>query len=270
MTTGAEKILEEADTEWIVERIDRTGSILLYIEGAEFPQKGIPTPEALWATNIVKKVCLEVIHTLAFFPFSAALVFACLFRLETFLNRATESFNWIAIKVLQPYYMDPERMTPFARELEILIATFLMEFGINRGRSLAFGKNVAHIFEYDMAYRWRMQDLLSETSASALLSSKELKRLGTLVGKRDSGRTAKQSQQFIRLFRIVLLSPRLKTALQRALNVIDFSKLQFDEGDRYWCCFRSDYDFFGLTLREREAMFREKGWKVPHSYPILK
>jgi hypothetical protein len=272
MSTGPEKVLAEATHKWIVERIDTTDGVLLYVEGAEFPLKRGGNAEELWAVNTVKKLLKGLLNL-----FGRPLTLICILpSLKQNLLFWIEFFNSVAGKILKPHRVSLEQMGPFARGMERFLTVFLIELGIPndtsvKGGDLAYqcAQNIAHIFEYDQAYRWRVQDLLSETTPGALLSSKELKKLSILIQEREiEQRVGNQSQKIIKMLRLALWLPKIRKALQKALDGVDFSKLQFDESDVYWCCFWNDYRYRGMTAKDRDGLFETKGWKIPVSYPI--
>lgn len=70
-----------------IERIEYEGGIKIYLKGHVYPQKGLPTEQAVFAVNIAKK--------LLSFKFRDAVYTA-----------------------LQPHLLKPEYMTPFAREIK--------------------------------------------------------------------------------------------------------------------------------------------------------
>lgn len=284
------KVLEEANAQWIVNRIDKedhtflakdgggweaiprltpSGGILLFIEGAEFPQRCGPTPEALVSINIVKRICAEALRFATLYPLPVAL----LIRPRLFLFQGIESFNRLATKLLEPHYVSDSHLCPFAQALNVFLTAFLLDLDIPIKTAVGFSRNIAHLFEYDVAYRWRAQDIFTESSASALFSQRELKRLATLAHTRDDigrkyDRVGTQTKRFLTLVRLAILLPSIKRALIKALSVVDYKELQFDEWDRYWCCFRTDYNFFGKSAKEREEMIQERGWRTPKSYAL--
>lgn len=119
---------------------------------------------------------------------------------------------------------------------------------------------ISTILQYDLAYRWRLQDLFGETSKESLTKSprKEIKRLLAINRKREhifNGGPGKQNpgksvaDKFIIfgiLLDISLLFPPARRKLRKIIEKADFHKLQLDEADRYWCRMRTDYDFSHL------------------------
>lgn len=264
----------ESTHSWEVEGIDLSDGVKLYVVGAEFPQKLVPNSEVLWSLNVLKKMIRELL-ALSSSPQFFVSYLLLLFSWKKFLRKIVFSFNSIADKILGPFKIKPQYMTPFGKELELFLVVLLMELGIPndfvlKGGNIAyrFARNVSHIFEYDLAYMWRVQDLLSETSPEFLGTHKELKRLGMLAEQRDIPRMAIQTKKIMLMLRCMLLVPSFKKAFKTAISSVNFKNLQFDEADRYWACLKTDYNFFGKTPEERMQMIKDNGWKIPISTPV--
>lgn len=273
MSKASEHILAEVTHEWHAEQVVSENGIRLHIEGAEFPQKGLPTPDALYAVNIVKKLVRYSIKLCSRPQFYPVIAIGILFPSRKFISSVLDTFNVIARSVLDPYRLPPQYSSPFERELDLFIFKSLTKAGISNMREnepVAWwaGKNISAILDFDMAYRWRIQDILSETTPEKLFTHAELKRLTKLIEQRDEPRIARTAKQMIWAVRLILLIPFVRKSLRYAIMEIDFTGLQFDEADRYWCCFRTDYKFFGMSDQERMDLVKEKGWKIPISYEI--
>lgn len=103
------------------------------------------------------------------------------------------------------------------------------------------GITVAHVLEYDSAYRLFIQDLLSETTKDALLQRpyREIRRLLQISDRRlAQNPVVRKKMHYIgHIFLILLRIP----SFRRKLSQGDFSKLQADESDKYWISLRTDY-----------------------------
>lgn len=132
---------------------------------------------------------------------------------------------WLAI---EPHLLKEEYQQPITREL---CKMFPSKLGIT----------VAHVIEYDSAYRFFIQDLLSETTKEALLQTpwREYRRLMTISDRRlAQNPTARKKMHYIA--HIVLILLRIPS-FRKKLAQCDFSKLQLDSDDRYWLDLRTDY-----------------------------
>lgn len=191
-------VLEENEKEGLViERIDYTDGIKVYLQGHTVPFKGMPTEGAVQAINVIKKL-------LRLQPLQAA---------------------WIAI---EPHILKPEYQQPITREV---CKMFPNKMGIT----------IAHVLEYDSAYRFFIQDLLSETTSQKLLNApySEVRRLIAINARRcaDNPQARKKMRYTGHIFILLLCLP----SFRRAIRTCDFSKLQTDADDRYWIEKRLDY-----------------------------
>ncbi len=269
MTLATDKIAREFTHEWRVDKVEHTPEgVRYYTEGAEFPQKGIPTKEAQVALGIFKKTFASWVRLLKLPYFYPALLCIVLLPKKRFIQQVVENINDIGRVTLDPYRFPPQELCPFAQSFGAFIVITLVEIGVSMEEARTFGSNIALIFDYDQSYRWRFQDIMEETNPEKLFTHGELERLDQIIHDRDEERMYLQMHKLINLLHILLLSPHIKKSLRKAINMIHYDKLLFDEADRYWCCFRTDYKFFGMSDAARMNLIKEKGWKIPISYEI--
>lgn len=231
--------------------VDRIEGNLIYLVGHTYPLKGIPTPEAIHAVNIVKTMIRETF-----------------FRLS--VRRTLKSFNNVAWKVISPYVVKEEYMTSAALTIQKLIQAFLEEL-VPFGMVTITAKTIAHIFEYDSAYRFRVQDLASETTVDKLLCSptKEIRRLMMLNRERDFKILPLRKDGSRELhkvtvsdkfwwaslaLRVLLIRRKYRRAFKIAVRKVGIKDMQFDENDVYWACHKTDYNYMGLSLDTRQKL----------------
>ena len=133
-----------------------------------------------------------------------------------------------ALFLLQPHIRQDSQ--PITAELQKLIPTQL-------------GILFAYILEYDSAYRYRVQDLLNETSAAELSKRpiQELWRLLAINKQRDLPGVHKKFKQFTIILTLLLCWPPFRRKWKYNLQHCNFENLQPDEADRYWIAKRTDY-----------------------------
>ena len=165
--SGEQQIINESDVFWTVDKITFDGGIKQYITGAEFPCKGYTPPETLWACGFAKRLLVEGVKTLSFWSLFIG------------WRKLLFSYTDICWKVMSPHIMKYEYMTPVAQELQDLIHNFLIRLDVPEETATNFSKIFSHLIEYDNAYRYRVEDILSETTIEALNDNprKEIKRL---------------------------------------------------------------------------------------------
>jgi hypothetical protein len=242
-----ESIIDEGSTSFIADKveIDKDKGILLTIRGADHPKKGFPFPEAIYAINQAKRLLRE---------------FLVLGRAHWYLvpffniNKIIDSYCSVALRNLQPFIIKPECMQPAAKETLNLISLICKPLKINVG----LAKIISAIIQYDDAYSYRLQDIMSETTKDKLLKNpiRETRRLLKLLISRESGEYQRlKMKPIVDLSTVLLLIPKYRKSIIYALENCEFSNFQYDEADKYWVMNRSDYKYMGLTHEERIKRF---------------
>lgn len=203
-----------------VEKIEIGNGINVYLEGHPYPVKGYPSSEAVFAINAYKRL-------LKHFPF---------------LVLFPKKLDNLSAIMLGRFFIKEQYQTPFTQEFTKILIHF---FPTNTAQA------IAHIFEYDNSYRFRLQDLFSETTKELFSTHpyNEIIRLSAINRERDQKDVAKKIQPIFRLFAFILRFPPLHGKFQRTIKSTDFLKLQFDESDIYWTNLRTDYAFRGRNNR---------------------
>lgn len=248
--TGSTEILNEGTPTFLLDRIDVSNGIQVYIQGAKFPKKGFPYPEAIFAINIAKRMLIEGLKLSPYFVIG-------IIRPYKTLEKLISAYTEISEKVLKQHYIKDSFLTPLARELGNMIYSFLLKLRMPNEISFRFAKVIQGIFEYDDAYRFRLEDVLSETTKETIANSprKELKRLLNIFIERQGKdeRLKKNAIRLISILNVILLIPRFGESFKQTILESDFTALQYDEADRYWCSMRGDYKYFGTTFEERDV-----------------
>lgn len=228
-----------------------TGGILLWFENCEYPRKGFPFPAAGLATNLCKRVLIEAV------------------KLNLFLNplaKLIRSYNAICFREMEPYVLKDSLLTPFAGETKKFVSYFLSNFKVPSQEANQFAAVISSIFEYDDAYRYRLQDLFTESSKSNFIKNprKEIRRLAEIYSKRElSHIVSAKFKRTVWLMSFMLLVPSVRRAFIRAVNHSDFIRFRFDASDRFWMSYRGDYLFFGETYEARSARVPKlKGYQL--------
>jgi len=241
------------------------GTLLHYHE-LLFPQKGFPYVEVIWAMNLVKKNVLGKIRILAgAVPIMWPILFVGKKRRVRFFESVLEAIANQADYAFDEFYIKPELYCPAASTSAEWTFVFLVNMGVHRELSGRIAQVVAMIMEYDNAYRYRVQDIVGETSAEALKVNprKEIRMMIETLGKREP--CIENTYKFALLARIIsllLFIPSIKRAFITSIPNIELIKQ--DEADKYHCLFRSDYDYQGLPFEVRWKMLEEMhGGSVP-------
>lgn len=283
MTPGAQQIMKEAREGWAIDHTELSpDGPLIFLKDAPFPMKTIPTPDAIFAINTCKKQIIETLRILSSWQLLPAIVLLPFWR--SFARKWLDSITRIGHGILAPYldYVHlqggPYALSPASQELRLFIENFLNHLGLGGNmawkvnqkrehtRSWFFATIVAHICEYDSAYRWRLQDLISSSSFLALMDSpsKELWRLASLVQDREvHPNTARKVSRALKAASLAFWLPSVRRAWRGTLLKTDLSRLRLDEPDLYWFSLREDYNCQGRTYDDRIACLKERGWAVP-------
>lgn len=234
------------------------GGMNLWFKGVPFPKKGFHFPQAAYSINIVKKNTMMIVIGaaqknlllagigFAFTPFRRKISV-----LETFLKHYNRNANYLLDRV----YLKDNFMTPCSQQIKKFLECFLFGIGIESEVAQNTAKIFAHLIEHDDAYRYRVEDIFSETSEVALRldPTNEINRLLVIYALRqhDSKEMIEKFGSFGTLLSFALRSNRIKEVFINAIMAVDFKHLQLDEADHYHCLTRDDYDFFGLSIEER-------------------
>lgn len=127
---------------------------------------------------------------------------------------------------MQPYILEEGYMTPMAREL---CRSFDGRLGIV----------IAHVLEYDAAYRFRVQDLAGETTKTELLLHpvRTIVRLVKISRQRDYPEVHKKMRMVLWITCGLLFMQWFRNRVAR----LDWARLCLDENDAYWLAQRTDY-----------------------------
>ena len=234
------------------------GGMNLWFKGQPFPKKGFHFPGAAIPVNIVKKNTMMIVIAaaqknllLAGIGFALTPMRRKIAVLETFLVHYNRNANYLLDRV----YLKPNFMTPCSQQIWKFLKTFLTELGVSAEVADNTGKVFAHLIEHDDAYRYRIEDIFSETTVAALriAPANEINRLLSVysIRQHNDKEMVDKFGSFGTLLSFAIMSRRVKEAFDAAVLAVDFKYLQLDAADHYHCLTRPDYDFFGKTIDER-------------------
>lgn len=266
--TGTEQVATESEVFYLIEKVTYENGIQSWLRGAEYPQKGMAQAETLFFVNMAKRIIVESLKLCSKLPVVAGFIAGQVFlpkRYKLSTQGILEVYNSILWKVISPYILKTENMIAMPREIRKFTYVFLREIGIEEGVARKFSSIFSHFFEYDNAYRYRVQDLLNETTESEFIcdTQKVLKRFIKLSRERDDKRVSDKIVSGIKLISLALRIPKYKKAFINALGFVDFKKLQYDEIDIYWISMRTDYKYLGEDVATRAKRNEDKKIPVP-------
>jgi hypothetical protein len=253
--TAVQQIANEGEKSWEVDRISTDPFPAMYLKGAPFPIRGIPTAEGLFAMNVVKRLTVESMR----------------FVIPWNVKRTLKWFTEVSFKACSNAILKEDKRMPITSELCRVLNIFSKELGYE---DIRFGEVVSHIFEYDSAYRARIQDLADEMSPYNLKKNPigEINKLVCTMCEREIQHKQLAAKYAIiaRALRVLMFHPRIRKAFKRAVSELDRDKLRMDAGDRYWTYQRTDYQVAGLTITARLDLLKSKGYYIPEGKDIKK
>lgn len=261
------------------------GGMNLYHEGVPYPKKGFPFPQAAMANNIAKRQTMMLLLSLVRPEMGLAIAGFILTPYKTkvkAVENVLEQYIRSVDYILADCYLQPHFMTPCTQQIQIFVNTFLVKAGIKSTLAVNTARIVATMIEWDDSYRYRIEDIASETDAYRIWKDPrgEIRRLLGIFAERDKDTkidTARDleregaSKKDIRralltvsrkislagkaISALMLVHPKVKTAFREAIKCVNWKYLQLDEADRYHVLMRDDYDFMGRSLEERAGIY---------------
>lgn len=259
-------VLKENPNALLIEKIEieENKGIFIHYKDMQYPRRGFPFAHAVAQINVIKRVIIDTLSLIS----SKELILGYIGllispkRIEN-IDKALTIFCNLSYPLIKKYLVKPVLMTPFSSEFQGIVYGFLSNVGICASTSKKLAYIAGAIFEYDNAYRYRLEDIFSETTKDKLIESpiKETRRLFKIYLSREvHGRNYKYDKKryvtdkfevFYKLISLALLIPKIKESFKLAIKRSEFNRLQLDEVDIYWCKNREDYDFQGKSYKER-------------------
>ena len=244
----------------IVERIEypEEGGVLVYHKTFPYPEKGHRDDYVMASCQLMKRFFIIWIQFFAYKFFIPAYIVFLPYPwkykikiVEYWMQKILEMSTFVSNH--HPYIFQDKYFTPLGRELLKGCYKFLTTIGVSSVLANKFSYMFVSFVDLDVAYRYRVQDILSETTNEKMLTGKsEINRILQLFAQRERRpHLVKKFRQFGNLITLILWHPRIKKAYRLAIDSMDFSKMGLDEADRYHVRNMSGYDFFGMTHEER-------------------
>jgi hypothetical protein len=266
-----QQVESEADELLFLDKVEVDKGIYLYIKDTPFPSKGYPSAETIVSLNMAKKNIIEMLKIMTLPVFWLGYLFFFFTPLKKkVIQQLIASYNRISYGIMSPFLMKDEYTMAITQELRWFIESFLIQIGISEVEAERFADMYSHLIEYDNAYRFRIQDIFSETSEEALYKKpiREVYRLFKIYKQRDHKGLHSKFAIFFYGIAFMLLLPKYRKAFKQALLECDFKKFQFDESDQYWISMREDYLYEGKTKSDRMEVMLAKGYTYPQGLKL--
>ena len=237
----------------------------LFFKGMKFPIKGWPYMEAIFVCNIVKRQTMMIAFSLArkefLLPALAFIFTPFKFKIKI-LENFLKHYNRNADYLLNDIFLEEKYMIECSREIRKFIRNFLNEIGISKEASEKTAEIFSHLIEYDDSYRYRFEDLMSETSQYLMMKSptKEIQKIIAFHAEREVGSghiISPKFKSFASIMSFILFIPKIRRAFKHAVLKSDFKNFQLDEADIYHTLLRTDYNVRGKPVEERKKIYDE-------------
>jgi hypothetical protein len=213
-----------------------------------FPSKTIAPVEAIYAITPSKRLFINILR------------FLSTIHKRGRINRFFEYFNDVALMTLSPFLLDNERYCGTAKNVRAFTRTLLRELWVKDDVASQSGEIFGCFFEFDNAYRIRVQDMAGETTTEVLCQNlpKELNRLVALMATRENvpGDTVpNRFRSGIVVLKWLWHIPFFRNKLKKAIKAVDLSQVRMDEADFYHAILYGDYNSRGMDIDERIAIY---------------
>ena len=216
------------------------GGVLTYMQKYRTPYKGYPHHEFVEKIDIIKKLNRAMLSGLyhqlkRYNKVKFLTLLPGLWVAKDAIRAWVHAFD----RTVERFRIKPKRYCTFIRELHGSFPEGEFEGKI---RDL-----LCMILEFDNAYRFRAQDVLSELSKVSLVKNpiKELVRLIDLLRSREKTQEISDTWTLVRsLLKYYLMFDRkLLKIIQVALLRIDLDEVKLTDEDKTYCIPRTDYRF---------------------------
>lgn len=264
----AQDIWGRGTVTYIPERAEYKDGIgnFVHFMGTPFPSRCVAPPEAIHAMNGIKRLLLVSVQLLSSKELRIPL-FTSIFigkkGMGRLLNQVCGYFLSIGAVTILPYYMLDGYYCPLVKELRKALFSFLLDMGVEREIADQTAETLAMFFEYDNAYRYRIQDLIYEANVSDLIYNlpKELERLIKIGATREmvpggGEQVTGRFQSALKAVKMAWRIPFVRNSIRKSIQSMDFEVCKADEGELYHTLLYGDYNVRGKTIEERVKIYR--------------
>lgn len=180
---------------------------------------------------------------------------------EVFLNR----IYWLCWWQLSPYLLKDDEWSVPVWEMGKIIKNFLLALGLQEDIAIGFSKIGMCVLEFDLAYRYRIQDLIGAVSPAWWYDTplRSIRIMQEVYKERESLAGASEKLNKLFTFRYLFLLPKLRKAWIKAMDGIELGKIKFDDNDRFHFAFWKGYDYEGKDFEHRFKPYEEAYKKAP-------
>ena len=232
------------------------GKIVDAYKSHDYPYKGFPFYEFVDKIDLIKKISRAVLSGF-YHRFKARNKFQLIFLIPAiwFFKDLVYVGIYTFHRMIDRFKIKPIRYCIAVRELyRTLDYAPFNEDKKTKDLRLMLKDLLCMILEFDNAYRYRFQDVISEINLDAVKKNmiKEVNRLLDILSEREQTQDIKDTWTLLKLFFTYYLKidKRVYSIIQNALFQLNIEKVKLDEGDKYYCTPRKDYKFGFMFLKK--------------------
>jgi len=238
----------------------KEGGIYSYFLGKPYPFKGFHFAGAVKQIAIFKKLIAEMIRIVYMTPIKFLLPLIPIIPqriIDEILFQMIVSLAEIGEKSLKEWYFQPRYFCKSGREL------YRTGMKIAENQTDPNLKNylkkltmiICTIWEFDLAYRLRFQDIFGgELKKENLAESpeKEIERIFKIMSERENTEYKKRWKYLgIIIAKLIKKSKLIRKLITETLMEINQKEIELDEGDIYWGAGDRSYNLRGKSFKER-------------------
>lgn len=246
------------------------GGMFCWYKDHPWPEQAFPFPQAFYCLDPVKRAIMNMLRAI---KRSWILKLVLLWVVSPFgkktLANYVELFADYSQYTLHKISIKPQFYCTSAREIDRAGRQTAMDYAKTpEERQLAekLIMTVCLIWEFDNAYRYRGQEVLSYIDRYNFLQHpiKELWRVFDLAKERELEASGLKERLTMAKAAVVvlMLNSTFRKILKSFIGYLDFEKIRMDEGDKYWSFFFCLYDFEGKNFEQRCQERVQRGWRV--------
>lgn len=213
-----------------IERIEVTeNGVTTCVQGEDYARKGFAHAPTVRAVSVVKKAVISVLRIIESAPY--LLPFLLLAK-----KPILREFAKYSHRVLRDYYFKPQFYLTSSKEIHRVGMGIEMK---NREMLFNLVMFFVMLFEYDDAYRFRLQFALENLNKENLKKSpkKELRRICDILSEKEQNEYMKKKWQTVK--RVMIFAPK---SLTKVLLDVNMDKVRMDAGDLYFANRLIDFD----------------------------
>jgi hypothetical protein len=234
--------IETNDSSRIIDyKIGEDGGVRMYINSLELPVRLCPNTDSLNIIAIYKRFFISIVR---------GNLLQKIIGLIFILSSKKWLYEWLEYTFnLNQILLKDEHWSQPVKEIRRVLK--------NRFNPVLIDA-ISTILEYDNAYRFRLQDILSELDKSQLKGFKvikELQRLFDIIHTRElSQNPVERTWLNMKKFTYLLIIPQIRKLVIDILKDLNIDEIRFNNEDLCYINKYGVYSYCGKTLKERNGL----------------